>query len=181
MQGEDIRRESSAVSELLISDSDDSCDNVGKSKRDSSPEVDEKIIFIPNNPKTWTEKHIETWIKWASKKFRLTTPLDVSRFPKSAEELAAFSKADFYIVCGSFEGGKMISQHYKYMMQNSNQTFDETLLSDCDPGERCYYQGASLLVCQFLKVITNNKFRHESYDLGFPEDRLVFTKSFKLV
>lgn len=138
MQGEDIKRTRSAASELTIGDSDESCDNVGKTERESSPEVDDEIIFVPNNPKTWTEKHIATWISWASKKFRLAPPLDVSRFPKHAEELAAFSKADFYIVCGSFEGGKKISQHYKYMMQNSNQTFDETLLTDGDPGEFCF-------------------------------------------
>lgn len=135
MQGEDIRL-TEAASELVIGDSEESCDNVGKTgERESSPEVDDEIIFVPNNPKMWTEKNIATWVNWASKKFHLKPPLDVSRFPKNSEELATFSKADFYIVCGSFEGGKMISQHYKYMMQNSKQEFDETLLTDCDPGE----------------------------------------------
>ena len=135
MQGEDIKRTSSAASEVVIGDSDESSDNAGKTEHESSPEVDDEIIFVPNNPKMWTEKHIKTWIEWASRKFRVNPPLDVSRFPKNAEELATFSKADFYIVCGSFEGGRMISQHYKYMMQSSNQKFDETLLTVCDPGE----------------------------------------------
>lgn len=133
MQDENSKRVTSAASEQVISDSDDS-DNDGKTGHDSSHEDEEEIIFIPSNPISWTEKNIETWISWASKKFRLIPPLDASRFPKNAEELAAFSKADFYIVSGSFEGGKMISQHFKYMMQNSNQPVNETLLTDCDPG-----------------------------------------------
>lgn len=82
-----------------------------------------------------SEKHIETWVNWASKKFNLNPALDTSRFPKIAEELATYSKADFYIICGSFDGGKKVSQHYKYMMQNARENFDETLLIDCDPGE----------------------------------------------
>lgn len=73
-------------------------------------------------------------LTWASKKFRLTPPLDASRFPKNAEELSSFSKADFYIVCGSFQGGRMISQYFKYLMQNANESFNETLKTDGDPG-----------------------------------------------
>lgn len=127
------KRRDNATSEV-INESDGSCDNVKKAERESSPEDDE-IIFVPNNPKTWSSKHIETWIKWASKKFNLSPPLEISRFPKDAEELIKFSKADFYIVCGSFEGGKRVSQHYKYMMQTAHESFDETLITDCEPGK----------------------------------------------
>lgn len=110
------------------------CDNVGNTQRESSPDVDDEIIFVPNNPKTWTEKHIETWVNWAAKKFSLAPSLDVTRIPKNAEDLAAFNKAEFYIACGSFEGGKKLSQHYKYMMTTANEHCHESLLTDGDPG-----------------------------------------------
>lgn len=136
------------------------CEKSGN-PRPESPEhsdVDDEIIFVPSNPRTWSEKNIETWwiflvdfwqleikvkstqgyffrLTWASKKFRLSPPLDASRFPKKAEELFSFSKADFYIVCGSFQGGRKISQHFKYLMQNANESFNETLQRDCDPGD----------------------------------------------
>lgn len=101
---------------------------------ESVPDDDDELIFVPRNPRTWNQKHIETWIKWASNKFNLTPALDISRFPKDAIELATYSKADFYIICGSFEGGKRVSQHYKYLMQNANEIVDLTLLTDDDPG-----------------------------------------------
>ena len=131
---------------IVIEESDQSCDKVGKSERESSPDVDDEVIFVPKNPKTWTEKNIDTWVKWASKKFQLKPPLDTSRFPKSSEEMVKFSKADFYIVCGSFEGGKKISQHFKYMMQCSNEPFDETLLTDGDPGKIIAKQEVKVVV-----------------------------------
>lgn len=135
MQSDKLKRRKHAAREKVTIVSDESSDNAGNPARESSPDVDDEIIFVPNNPKTWSEKNIETWVNWASKKFQLKPSLDVSRFPKSAEELATYSKADFYIVCGSFEGGKMISQHYKYMMSNAQETFDETLQTVGDPGE----------------------------------------------
>ena len=142
MQSEDSeKRKTRSGSELKVVESD--CDNdSGKSKRDSTPDVDDEIIFVPNNPKTWTEKNIETWLNWSSKKFNLSPALDTSRIPKDAEELAKFSKAEFYIACGSFEGGKKLSQHYKYMIENAKEKCHETLLSDCDPGQ--------FLCCRFL-------------------------------
>lgn len=135
MQSEKIDKRTRSAKSNLVNASDDSCcDNVGKTERESSPDVDDEIIFVPNNPKTWSEKNIETWIKWATKKFNLSPSMDASRIPKSAEELAKFTKAEFYIACGSFEGGKSLSQHYKYMIQNAHEQCDETLLTDGDPG-----------------------------------------------
>lgn len=137
MRSEDIEMciDSGPV-ELVIDECDLECDNVGKTAvRESSPDVDDEVIYVPNNPRKWTEKNIETWVTWASKKFNLTPPLDAARFPKDAEEMAKYTKADFYIVCGSFEGGKRISQYFKYLMMNAGETFDDTLLTDSDPGE----------------------------------------------
>lgn len=150
MQSNDIKRNRNAErKKVIVNNSESSGDNARKSEHESSPDVDDEIIFIPNNPKAWSEKNIETWIKWASKKFHLNPPLDVERFPKNAEELATYSKADFYIICGSFEGGKKVSMHYKHLMNNAHEIFDETLLTDCEPGEFCSWCGSE-------------KFRHSS-------------------
>lgn len=135
MQSDEIDKLKNQATSELDEESVQICDNVGKIQRESSPDVDDETIFVPNNPKTWTEKDIETWVSWASKKFNLAPALDVSRIPKNAKDLAAFGKAEFYIACGSFEGGKKLSQHYKYMMQSANECCDETLLTDGDPGQ----------------------------------------------
>lgn len=162
MHSHDFRKE---CTEIVIDESEQSCDNAsGNSKRDSSPDVDDEIIYVPNNPKEWTEKHIETWVNWVSKQFDLKPSLDPTRFPKDAEEMAKFTKAEFYIVCGSFEGGKTISQHYKYMMQNAKENFDETLLTDGDPGE--FWAVKSVLKCQGQRE--ENKMGSEVYLLLYP-------------
>jgi hypothetical protein len=134
MQSDKTKKLRRQISSELKPDSVQKCDNVGKTQRESSPDVDDEIIFVPNNPKTWTEKHIETWVNWATKKFGLAPGIDVARIPKNAEDLAALNKAEFYIVCGSFEGGRKLSQHYKYMMDTANEKCDESLQSDADPG-----------------------------------------------
>lgn len=131
MQSDDNDKRQSAQCEVVI---ESDCDNAGKTGRESSPDVDDEIVFVPNNPKTWSEKNIDTWIKWATKKFSLSPSIDASRIPRNADELAKFNKAEFYIACGSFEGGKMLSQHYKYMMEVAHESYDESLQSDCDPG-----------------------------------------------
>jgi Sterile alpha motif (SAM)/Pointed domain len=69
------KRKPKATSKIAI---EEKFDTAKKNERESSPEDDE-IIFVPNNPKTWSTKHIETWVKWASKKFSLSPQLDFTR------------------------------------------------------------------------------------------------------
>jgi Sterile alpha motif (SAM)/Pointed domain len=69
--------------------------SVEKNERESSPEDDE-IIFVPNNPRTWSAKHIETWVKWASKKFNLSPQLDCSRWEnRSKREMNSLMSQNF--------------------------------------------------------------------------------------
>lgn len=128
--------ESIASSSNIISntsDDDVECENVEEDcEDDSSP------IYVPNDPTTWSEKHIETWAKWCTSQFKVKPPLDPSRFPKSGEELAKFSKADFYISCASFEGGRQVGLHFKYLMENIGGKFDETLNSNEDPSKQIF-------------------------------------------
>lgn len=59
------------VGERFHSASSESVNNASKSNRDKSgkspesPEhsdVDDETIFVPNNPRTWSEENIETWL-----------------------------------------------------------------------------------------------------------------------
>jgi hypothetical protein len=129
--------------EIVINDDDDSAsdesmakthESVPEKKEKEEEEEDDEVIFVPRNPTTWSEKHIEMWIKWASNQFDIKPPLDASRFPKSGAELVKFSKAEFFIVCGSFSHGKMVVEHFRYLMENVEESVDETLLNDDEPG-----------------------------------------------
>lgn len=113
---------------------DDECE---KKSSENNEEIDESSpIYVPDDPTSWTEKHIETWIKWAAKQFNIEPQPDPARFPKTGNELVKFSKADFYMTCGSLKGGKSLMQHYKYLMERiGNSSFDESLNTDEDPSE----------------------------------------------
>lgn len=110
-----------------------------KSSRESSSSTEaadeDEIIYVPDNPKKWTEDDISKWIKWATKKFKLGSSIDSAKFPRTAEELSIFTKAEFYIACGSFDGGKKVSKHYKYLMDIVKEPCHESLLDDGEPGQ----------------------------------------------
>lgn len=115
--------------EKIVDDDSDGEEEEEGHKDESSP------IYVPSDPKTWSESHIVQWLKWASEMFNIKPPLDASRFPKSGTEMATFTKADFYISCASFEGGKNIAQHFKYMMESVGGSCDETLNDTEDPSK----------------------------------------------
>lgn len=127
------------ISEQKNSSASANLENSQKSSSDSSStdadDDGDEIIYVPDNPKKWSEADISTWIKWTTKKFNLGLSIDIAKFPRTAEELANFTKAEFYIACGSFEGGEKVAQHYKYLMENVNEEFHETLKSDSEPGQ----------------------------------------------
>jgi hypothetical protein len=113
---------------------DDECEKRCSENKD---EIDESSpIYVPDNPTSWTEKHIETWIKWATKQFDIEPQPDPKRFPTTGDELVKFTKADFYMTCGSIEGGKSLVQHFKYLMERIKYDFDESLNSEEDPSKK---------------------------------------------
>lgn len=130
-------------SNLIINASEDGeCETIEDKSDDDGGEEDQGCkdessspIYVPSDPKTWSEKHIEKWVQWSSQMFNIKPPLDVSRFPKTGGEMAKFTKADFYISCASFEGGKSVAQHFKYMMESVGGIYDETLNDNDDPSE----------------------------------------------
>jgi Sterile alpha motif (SAM)/Pointed domain len=130
--------ENDASVEIVIDDSrsdENDCEKNDDDVESSSNVADEEIIYVPDNPTMWSEKDIEKWIKWATNAFNISPPLDATRFCKSGLELAKFSKADFYIMSGSFENGKKVADHFKYLMDNVSEKVDASLLNDEVPGK----------------------------------------------
>lgn len=64
MQDDNVdERFDGASSETVNNANSSSCDKSGKSRPESPDEhSDDEIIFVPNNPTTWSEKNIETWL-----------------------------------------------------------------------------------------------------------------------
>lgn len=107
-----------------------------ESSSSSSEEVEnDEIIYVPDNPKKWTESDISAWIRWTTKTFKLAGSIDSEKFPRKAEELAMFNKAEFYIACGSFEGGEKVARHYKHLMDVVHETCHESLSVTGEPGQ----------------------------------------------
>lgn len=158
----------------VIDDSDDDECVISNEKSESSKcndtEIEDEVIYVPDNPKTWDEKDVQKWVEWASKNFNINPPLDGSRFPKSGEELAKFTKADFYIICGSFDGGKMVAEHFKYMMGVVSEKVDATLLSDEDPSECFMIFRHIMKINKFLIFMQSNKkvSQHKNMNKFFP-------------
>lgn len=150
MQSDDIEISLEDVEEIVIEESiasgsnfinitsknikdDDECENM-ESDEEGCEDESSSPIYVPNDPKTWTEKNIEMWISWATDQFNIKPPLDASRFPKTGEVLSKFTKADFYVSCASFVGGKSVAQHFKYLIESIGGKYDETLDVEGDPG-----------------------------------------------
>lgn len=120
---------------LEIENSQNSQKYARDSSSSSETDNEDEIIYVPDNPKKWSENDITAWIQWATKKFKLAGSIDSEKFPQKAEELANFTKAEFYIACGSFEGGEKVLKHYKYLMERADEPCNETLLKDGEPGQ----------------------------------------------
>lgn len=97
---------------------------------------DSALIYVPTNPLEWTTEHIQSWVRWLSKKFQIFPPLEPVRFPTSGADLAKFTKADFWVCAGSKAGGNALARHYAHLRQigSGGGVEDSTLANDVDPG-----------------------------------------------
>uniref|UniRef100_A0AAG5D9I1 ETS domain-containing protein n=1 Tax=Anopheles atroparvus TaxID=41427 RepID=A0AAG5D9I1_ANOAO len=102
-------------------------------ERDSSDEEDSEQIYVPNNPLQWTAEHVSAWTLWVSKNFDIFPPLEPARFPKSGDEIAQFTKADFWVCAGSKAGGDTLAKHFAHLMHRATGAEDKQLYSDVDP------------------------------------------------
>ncbi|XP_053675337.1 DNA-binding protein D-ETS-6-like [Anopheles nili] len=127
-----------------------------------SPDSDEdsEQIYVPNDPHQWQSEHVIAWISWVSNKFDIFPPLEPARFPQTGQEIAQFSKADFWVCAGSKIGGNTLSKHFAHLIQRSNRCVDSHALeTDIDPepyqllnaaSHRLVSQGGQIQLWQFL-------------------------------
>jgi hypothetical protein len=128
MQGESEKISEGGIEEITENH------EINEIGEESSSDENDEIIYIPDNPKTWTAEDIIKWINWAKKSFNLNSSLSHEKFPTNGEELATFNKAEFYIASGSCDDGRKLAQHYKYLVERVNEDCHESLLNDLEPG-----------------------------------------------
>lgn len=127
-------------SSTSISDDEEIYEKCSETKKEEEEEEefdDSSPVYVPDNPTSWEEKHIATWVKWCAKNFSIHPKPDPKRFPKTGAELAKYTKADFIMTCGSLDGGKLVMQNYKYFMERIGRENDleESLRSEEEPRE----------------------------------------------
>ncbi|KFB39880.1 Ets domain-containing protein [Anopheles sinensis] len=105
----------------------------GAEEHDSSDDEDSEQIYVPNNPLEWTAEHVSAWTLWVSKNFEIFPPLEPARFPNGGEEIAKFTKADFWVCAGSKAGGDTCAKHFAHLMQRATGAEDKQLYNDVDP------------------------------------------------
>uniref|UniRef100_A0A182MEW8 ETS domain-containing protein n=1 Tax=Anopheles culicifacies TaxID=139723 RepID=A0A182MEW8_9DIPT len=111
------------------------CSQVRESSTDSDGE-DSEQIYVPNNPHQWNAEHVSAWISWVSKNFDIFPPLEPARFPSTGQEIAQFTKADFWVCAGSAAGGNTLAKHFAHFIHigTGDRNVGQRLASDIDPG-----------------------------------------------
>ncbi|XP_052897356.1 DNA-binding protein D-ETS-6-like [Anopheles moucheti] len=133
--------------------------------RDSSPDNDDEEdngqTYVPNNPHQWNAEHVSAWILWVSKNFDIYPPLEPARFPPTGEEIAQFTKADFWVCAGSAAGGNTLAKHFAHLIHTGTGGgyAGTRLATDVDPepyqllnaaSHRLVSQGGQIQLWQFL-------------------------------
>lgn len=97
-------------------------------------EADSAQIYVPKDPREWTAEHVSTWLLWVSKNFHIFPPIEPARFPDTGQEIARFSKADFWVCAGSKAGGSALARHFAHLLHTGTGIEDRQLLSNTEPG-----------------------------------------------
>uniref|UniRef100_A0A182FWX7 Uncharacterized protein n=2 Tax=Anopheles albimanus TaxID=7167 RepID=A0A182FWX7_ANOAL len=96
-------------------------------------EADSAQIYVPKDPREWTAEHVSTWLLWVSKNFHIFPPIEPARFPDTGQEIARFSKADFWVCAGSKAGGSALARHFAHLLHTGTGIEDRQLLSNTEP------------------------------------------------
>ncbi|XP_035796105.1 DNA-binding protein D-ETS-6-like [Anopheles albimanus] len=122
-------------------------------------EADSAQIYVPKDPREWTAEHVSTWLLWVSKNFHIFPPIEPARFPDTGQEIARFSKADFWVCAGSKAGGSALARHFAHLLHTGTGIEDRQLLSNTEPepyqllnaaSHRLVSQGGQIQLWQFL-------------------------------
>eukprot|EP00099_Drosophila_melanogaster_P011233 NP_001285547.1 Ets at 21C, isoform C [Drosophila melanogaster] len=101
--------------------------NSSDSNRSVSP------VEVPVDPHAWTPEDIASWVRWATRKFKLDPEPDIDRFPKDAQELCDLSRADFWVCAGSRRGGMLLAQHFAISLYHATGRETSPMLNDDEP------------------------------------------------
>jgi len=92
-------------------------------------------VEVPVDPHAWTPEDIASWVRWATRKFKLDPEPDIDRFPKDAQELCDLSRADFWVCAGSRRGGMLLAQHFAISLYHATGRETSPMLNDDEPSE----------------------------------------------
>ncbi|KAH8353411.1 hypothetical protein KR084_010796 [Drosophila pseudotakahashii] len=90
-------------------------------------------VEVPVDPHAWSSDDIASWVRWATRKFKLDPEPDVERFPKDAQELCDLTRADFWVCAGSRRGGMLMSQHFAISLYQATGRETSPMLNDNEP------------------------------------------------
>ncbi|XP_076274543.1 uncharacterized protein LOC143205248 isoform X2 [Rhynchophorus ferrugineus] len=62
---------------------------------DVAKEVNEEMVLVPSDPLEWNSNHIQSWLRWCTKKFSLNPNPDSEKFPTSGSELCKLTRSQF--------------------------------------------------------------------------------------
>lgn len=87
------------------------------------------------DPTVWNETHIKSWLDWMTEKFNIKPSLNISKFPKSGQELVALAKADFWVCAGSGANGNLLAEYIAHNLHSATGKNVDHLLDKNDPGK----------------------------------------------
>lgn len=93
------------------------------------------IIFLPGDPREWEADHIEQWLTWATKQFKIDPPLQKEKFPETGEEVCKMTKADFWVCAGTKYGAEKLAKYLAHSLYKVTGKEEQELLSDEDPSK----------------------------------------------
>lgn len=111
--------------------------NVLSSSSENESNESSDIIFLPGDPREWEPEHIEQWLNWATKQFKIDPALQKEKFPETGAEICKMTKADFWVCAGTKYGAEKLAKYLAHSLYKVTGTEDKELLSDEDPSKYC--------------------------------------------
>ncbi|XP_067622718.1 DNA-binding protein D-ETS-6-like isoform X2 [Eurosta solidaginis] len=88
---------------------------------------------VPIDPHAWNVDHIQSWVKWLTKHFKIDPEPDISRFPNNGSELCTLSRADFWVCAGSRQGGIVLAKHFALTLYNATGRETSPMMNENEP------------------------------------------------
>ncbi|KAG8321755.1 hypothetical protein J6590_040009 [Homalodisca vitripennis] len=76
----------------------------------------EHLMFAPlKYPLEWTAPHVDAWLRWCTRQFRLTPRPDPARLPNTGAELVALSRRQLQQLTDSPRSGRLLATHLAHL------------------------------------------------------------------